>query len=290
MNIQKYQAFITVVEQGSLTKAAEELGCTQSAVSHSISGLEEELGFALLKRSRAGIRLTGEGERMISPVRDLLGSAERLKQTASSIRGLESGTVRIGAFTSVAVHWLPAVLKEFQQDYPRVDFRLLNGDYHDVEQWLQDGSIDIGFVNVPCALDCECIPLMEDRLLAILPKDHKFASYPKFPLVECETEAFITLLETSNHDANKALSAAGIKPNIRFSTKDDYAIIAMVEQGLGISIMPELLLKGRHDNVEIKELVPPSKRIIGLAIPETSKASPATRKFADYIIKWVTEH
>ena len=64
----------------------------------------------------------------------------------------------------------------------------------------------------------------------------------------------------------------------------------MVEQGLGISIMPELLLKGRHDNVEIKELVPPSKRIIGLAIPETSKASPATRKFADYIIKWVTEH
>ena len=290
MNIQKYQAFITVVEQGSLTKAAEELGCTQSAVSHSISGLEEELGFALLKRSRAGIRLTGEGERMISPVRDLLGSAERLKQTASSIRGLESGTVRIGAFTSVAVHWLPAVLKEFQQDFPRVDFRLLNGDYHDVEQWLRDGSIDIGFVNVPCALDCECIPLMEDRLLAILPKDHKFASYPKFPLVECETEAFITLLETSNHDANKALSAAGIKPNIRFSTKDDYAIIAMVEQGLGISIRPELLLKGRHDNVEIKELVPPSKRIIGLAIPETSKASPATRKFADYIIKWVTEH
>ena len=137
----------------------------------------EELGFALLKRSRAGIRLTGEGERMISPVRDLLGSAERLKQTASSIRGLESGTVRIGAFTSVAVHWLPAVLKEFQQDYPRVDFRLLNGDYHDVEQWLQDGSIDIGFVNVPCALDCECIPLMEDRLLAILPRGSRFENF-----------------------------------------------------------------------------------------------------------------
>ena len=185
MNIQKYQAFITVVEQGSLTRAAEELGCTQSAVSHSINSLEEELGFALLKRSRAGIKLTGEGERMVPAVRDLLGSAERLKQTASAIRGLESGTVRIGAFTSVAVHWLPALLKEFQQDYPRVDFKLLNGDYHDVEQWLQDGSIDIGFVNVPCALDCECIPLMEDRLLAILPRGSRFENYPKFPLVEC---------------------------------------------------------------------------------------------------------
>ena len=79
------------------------------------------------------------------------------------------------------------------------------------------------------------------------------------------------------------------QPNIKFSTKDDYAIIAMVEQGLGISIMPELLLRGRHDNVVIKELVPPSKRTIGLAIGETSSQSPATRKFADYIIKWVKE-
>lgn len=288
--ISKYEALAKVVELGSLTKAAEALGCTQSAVSHAISNLESEFGFAILKRSRAGVRLTSEGERIMPPVRGMLNYEEQLKQTVSAIRGLDFGTVRIGAFTSVAVHWLPSVIKEFQSDYPNVDIKLLNGDYHDVEQWIIEGSVDLGFVNVPADLGCECVPLMEDRLLAILPRDHKFASYPKFPLVECETEAFITLLETSNHDANKALSAAGIKPNIRFSTKDDYAIIAMVEQGLGISIMPGLLLKGRHDDVVIRELVPPSKRTIGLAIPETSKASPATRRFADYIVKWVTEH
>ena len=288
--ISKYEALAKVVELGSLTKAAEALGCTQSAVSHAISNLESEFGFAILKRSRAGVRLTSEGERIMPPVRGMLNYEEQLKQTVSAIRGLDFGTVRIGAFTSVAVHWLPSVIKEFQSDYPNVDIKLLNGDYHDVEQWIIEGSVDLGFVNVPADLGCECVPLMEDRLLAILPRDHKFASYPKFPLVECETEAFITLLETSNHDANKALSAAGIKPNIRFSTKADYAIIAMVEQGLGISIMPELLLKGRHDDVVIRELVPPSKRTIGLAIPETSKASPATRRFADYIVKWVTEH
>ena len=288
--ISKYETLAKVVELGSLTRAAEALGCTQSAVSHAINGLEKEFGFAVLTRSRAGVHLTADGERIMPSIRGMLNYEEQLKQTVSAIRGLDFGTVRIGAFTSVAVHWLPGVIKEFQRDYPNVDIKLLNGDYHDVEQWIMEGSVDLGFVHVPAGLGCECVPLMEDRLLAILPKDHKFASYPKFPLVECETEAFITLLETSNHDANKALSAAGIKPNIRFSTKDDYAIIAMVEQGLGISIMPELLLKGRHDNVEIKELVPPSKRIIGLAIPETSKASPATRKFADYLIKWVTEH
>ena len=289
MNIQKYQAFMAVVEQGSLTRAAEELGCTQSAVSHCISSLEEELGFALLKRGRAGARLTNEGERLAPAVRNLLNSAEQLKQTASAIRGLDSGTVRIGAFTSVAVHWLPPVLKEFQRDYPKVDLRLLNGDYHDVEQWLQDGSIDVGFVGMPCGVDCECIALMEDRLLAILPKGSRFEHYPKFPLVECETEPFISLLQSSDHDARRALDAAGVRPNVRFYTKDDYAVIAMVEQGLGISIMPELLLKGRNDNVQILPLIPEAKRTIGIAIAAGSKAGPATRRLADYVVRCVTE-
>ena len=287
MNLAKYEALMAVVETGSLTRAGENLGCTQSAVSHSIDSLEKELGFALLIRSRAGVHLTDEGERLIPAIRNLLSSAEQLNQTAASIRGLDSGTVRIGTFTSVGVHWLPGVLKEFQRDYPNVDFKLLNGDYHDVEQWLEDGSIDVGFVNVPSAADCECIPLMEDRLLAILPKHSRFDSYPKFPLVECETEPFISLLESSDHDARRALDAAGVKPNVRFYTKDDYAIIAMVEQGLGISIMPELLLKGRHDELRILPLIPEAKRVIGIAIAAGDKAGPATRKFVDYVVKYV---
>ena len=289
MNLTKYEILSAVVEQGSLTLAARALGCTQSAVSHSIDSLEKELGFSLLKRGRAGVSLTAEGERLMPAVRSLLGSAEQLFQTAASIRGLDTGTVRIGAFTSVAVHWLPGVLKEFQSDYPGVEFTLLNGDYHDVEQWLTDGSVDIGFVTVPCELDCECVPLMEDRLLAILPPDSRFASYPKFPLTECETEPFISLLKSSDHDARRALEAAGVTPNVRFYTKDDYAVLAMVEQGLGMSIMPELLLKGRKDNLLTLPLVPEAKRIIGIAIASGEKAGPATRRFADYVVRYVEE-
>ena len=204
MNLAKYQALLSVVESGSLTAAAAQLGLTQSAVSHSINSLEEELGFAVIKRSRAGVKLTNEGERLLPAVRGLLNSAEQLSQVTAAIRGLDSGLVRIGTFPSVAVHWLPGVLKEFQRDYPRVEFKLLNGDYNDVEQWVRDGSVDIGFVNLPSPLDCECIPLMEDRLMAILPKDSRFASYPKFPLVECETEPFISLLKSSDHDARRS--------------------------------------------------------------------------------------
>ena len=145
VNVAKYRTLAAAVELGSLTKAAERMGCTQSAVSHSIESLEKELGFSLIRRSRAGVSLTAEGEKLWPGVTGLLNSAERLSQLASSIRGLDSGLVRIGAFTSVAVHWLPSVLKEFQTDFPNVEFRLLNGDYNDVEQWLSDGSVDIGF-------------------------------------------------------------------------------------------------------------------------------------------------
>lgn len=289
MTLAKYQALLSVVEQGSFTRAAEELECTQSAVSHSIDSLERELGFALVRRSRAGVRLTGEGERLMPAVRNLLNSAEQLKQTVSDIRGLNEGTVRIGAFTSVAVHWLPGVLKAFQADFPRVEFMLKNGDYYDVEQWLLDGSIDVGFVNVPCALNCECIPLMEDRLLAVLPLGSRFESYPRFPLTECENEPFISLLESSDQDSRRALEAAGVKPNVRFYTKDDYAIIAMVENGLGMSIMPELLLKGRTERVRVLPVIPEAKRTIGLAIAAGDRAGPATRRFADYVVKFVTE-
>ena len=284
MNTVKYETFLKTVECGSLTLAAETLGCTQSAVSHSIASLESELGFPLITRNRGGVKLTDEGERLMPAVRTLLSGAEQLKQTVSSIRGLHAGTVRIGAFTSVAVHWLPPILKRFQQDYPNVEFRLLNGDYHDVNRWIQDGSVDIGFVNMPTSLDCECITLMEDRLLAIVPKNSHFASYPKFPLIECETEPFISLLESSDHDARRALESAGVRPNVRFYTKDDYAIIAMVEQGLGISIMPDLLLKGRHDHLVALPLQPDSVRTIGLAVASNG---PATRKFAEYVVDFV---
>ena len=285
--VTKLRALMSAVENGSFKAAAESLGCTQSAVSHMISSLEEELGFRLLRRGRSAVRLTDEGERLLGAARSLLSAEEQLRQTAASIRGLDQGTVRIGAFTSVAVHWLPPVLKEFQRDYPNVEFKLLNGDYHDVNEWLSDGSVDIGFVALPCELKCETITLMEDRLLAILPKDSRYASYPRFPLTECEREPFISLLQSSDHDARRALEAAGVKPNVRFYTKDDYAIIAMVEQGLGMSIMPELLLKGRHDELLTLPLVPEAKRTIGIAFAVGSHPGPATQRFCDYVVRYV---
>lgn len=287
MSMNKYEALVSAVELGSLTKAAEAMGVTQSAVSHMISSLEAEFGFSLLRRGRSGAFLTTEGEKVIPAVRGILNHSEQLSQIVASIRGVETGTVRIGAFTSVAVHWLPGMIKEFQQDYPNVELRLMNGDYHDVEQWLEEGSADLGFVALPANPDFKTTALVEDRMLAIVPKDHRLAAFPQLPLGEVANEPFISLLESSNQDVRRTLEKVGVMPNTRFTTKDDYAIIAMVEQGLGISIMPELLLSGRSDNVCVMPLSPPASRIIGLAIPGAERAGPATLRFADYVVDWV---
>ena len=287
MDLKKYRMFLQVLEAGSLTRAAERLGCTQSAVSHAIQTLEKELGFPLMRRSRGGVRLTEAGEALLPSVRGLLNAAEHLRQSADGIRGLETGTIRIGTFTSVAVHWLPGMIKAFRQDYPGVELRIMSGDYHDVEQWLSQGAVDLGFVSLPCGADCRCIPLAEDKILAVLPRDHRFASLPRFPLAMAGDEPFISLLEASDQDLRRALDSVGVTPNIVMQTKDDYAIIAMVENGLGISIMPELLLRGRSDNVRVMELAPPASRRIALAVPEALPPGPAAARFVQYAEAWV---
>lgn len=289
MDTKKYAVFAKTVELASLTRAARELGLTQSGVSHIIAAVEDELELPLLKRTRAGARLTPDGEKLMPHIRELLRQEELLHQAAVRLRTLVSGKVRIGTFTSVATHWLPAMMMRFQQEYPQVDFRLFNGDYHDVDTWISDGSVDVAFIALPTKHKCRCIPLYEDALMAVLPKGHPLAAQDACRVEDVAREPFITLLEASNHDARRALSAVGKKPSIRFETKDDYAAIAMVRQGLGVSIMPSLLLRGNNEGVEIRPIDPPASRTIALAVPSETPG-PAAARFAEFTAQWVAEN
>ena len=289
MSIKQYEAFVKIVEVGSLTRAAEELGCTQSGVSHMIAALEEDFGFVLLRRSRAGVQLTEEGRRVLPSIRGLLTYHEQLSQVVSEVHGLRAGTVRVAAFSSVAVHWLPGMLRSFQMTYPHIEFKLLNGDYHDIEQWLSEGAADLGFVTLPVRSGWTAVPLAEDPLVAILPQGHPLARAGRFPLAAAATEPMIGLLESSDHDLRRILAPAGLRPNVRFTTKDDYAIIAMVENGLGVSILPQLLLRGQGRSVAALPLDPPATRSIGLAVPDPARLSPAGRAFARHICTWVRQ-
>ncbi len=227
MDTKKYEVLEKTVELSSLTKAAQELGLTQSGVSHMLAAIEAELQLPLLKRTRTGARLTPEGEQMMPYIHEIVRQEKLLRQAAAALHTLVTGKIRIGTFTSVATHWLPAMMMQFQQAYPQVDFQLFNGDYHDIDTWLGAGSVDLAFTTLPARPGCSCVPLYEDALAAVLPKGHPLAAGPVCPVEELAKEPFISLLESSNHDVRRAFRALSVKPNIRFETKDDYAVIAM---------------------------------------------------------------
>ena len=166
MDTKKYEAFEKTVELQSLTKAAQELGLTQSGVSHMLSAIEAELQLPLLKRTRTGARLTPEGEQMMPYIHEIVRQERLLRQAAERLHTLVTGKIRIGTFTSVATHWLPAMMMQFQKEHPQVDFQLFNGDYHDIDTWLGDGSVDLAFTTLPARPGCRCTPLYEDALAA----------------------------------------------------------------------------------------------------------------------------
>ena len=286
MSLKKYEAFVRTVELGSLTKAAQSLGSTQSRISHILNDLEEEYGFRLMHRSRGGIELTEAGRLLLPKMQAIVQKEQELSECVAEIRNADAGTVRLGVFTSVAVHWLPGMIRSFQSAHPRAQLEMRSGDYHDVEQWLREGSVDLGFITLPGPAEVETIPLAEDPLVAILPKGHRLAALSQIPIEELGEDPFISLLQSSAHDIHRAMDNAGIRPNIKYTTKDDYAILAMVEQGLGISIVPQLLIRGRSQNLEVRPLIPGASRTIALAIPQ-GEALPVVRAFAETAVQWL---
>ncbi|WP_379148581.1 LysR family transcriptional regulator [Paenibacillus sp. sgz500992] len=290
MSITKYEVFLKVVELGSLTKAADVLGFTQSGISHTISSLEMEFGFSLLVRNRSGVKLTVNGEQVVQPIREILKWNEQLKQQVADIHGLETGTITIGTFTSVSVHWLPGMIKEFRKEYPYIEFKLMEGGYLEIEQWIEAGVVDCGFISLPTRDKFEVFPLKQDRMLAILSQDHPLSKAPYMPLAQMAYEDFIIQKAGSDYDARRVFERAGIQPNIKFTAGDDYAIIAMVENGLGISVLPEMVISRQNHNVAMLELEERSFRSLGIAVHSMKYASPATRRFLKHVQIWLKDY
>lgn len=283
MNTHKYLAFVKAVEYGSFTKAAEALHYTQSGISRMISDLEKEWGVALLERGRAGVRLTSDGEKLLPQIRRICNEHEVLVLQVEDLHGLQSGLIRIGTFSSVATHWIPNMIKAFRKDYPKIDFELLLGDYTEIENWILEGRVDFGFVRLPTKAELDTVFLEEDRLLVVIPRDHWLAGCDKFPIGELSSAAFLLLEKGANVEISEIFEHHHISPRVDLKTWDDYAIMSMVESGLGISILPELILRRIPYQIVAKELEVPAFRNIGIAMREKESLSLAVKRFLEYL-------
>ena len=282
-NLLKYRAFVQTVESGSFTKAAKELNYAQSSVSKMIADLEKEWGVTLLERNRKGLYLTSSGEQILPYVRTVLQDFQKLEGYIDQLHGVQTGTVRIGTFASVAINWLPNIFAEFQRDYPGIDCEMFLGDYEEVEQWIEEGRVDCGFIRMPSTTKLDTILLKEDAYKVVLPMGHPLAALEKINIKKLDKQPFFLLEQGGKTEVTELLEKNQVHPNIRFTTWEDFAIMSMVEKGLGISILPEMILQRIPYKIEIRPLEEPYYRKICIAMKNGKRITPTTQKFIEYL-------
>ena len=283
MNVSKYLAFVTTVECGSFTRAAEKLNYSQSGISRMIGDLEHEWSLSLLERGRTGVSLTSDGERLLPYARSLCAEYRRLQMQVDELRGVQSGLIRIGTISSIATHRLPGVIKRFQSSYPGIDYELLLGDYGEIESWVRDGSVDCGFTSLPDESDLDIVSIESDRFMAVLPKGHPLAELDVVPIASLCTESFMLLEKAGTHEISGLFAANGLSPRVHFTTWDDYAIMSMVECGLGVSMLPELILRRNPYDIVIRPTDKTAVRRLGIMLRDRSSSSAALRAFLEAI-------
>ena len=284
MTLLTYQVFKTVADIGSFHKAADILGLTPSAISHTISNMESELGFSVLTRSKSGITLTNYGEHLLPYVNAVLNSDESLQQTIAEMNGLKTGKVKIGVFSSVCTNWLPDILSSFQKKYDQIVIEVFQGTYEDVADWIKTGVVDLGFLSVSSAKDIPIEPLYKDPLLCVLPKGAKKSGTKEYmDIEEMRNHQFVTQRESTDADIQNFLKENKLSIQSNYHVVDDLSTIKLVEKGFGICLMPELVMNDIPYEVDCYPLEEKAYRIIGLAALNPAVMAPAVRTFYNHV-------
>ncbi len=280
----RYELFLKVVEYGNITKCAEAVHYTQAGVSHAIAALEKEAGFTLLSRSATGVALTENGRRLIAPIQALVNDQHALAQSINQIGGVVAGTLRIGTFTSVSMQWLPRIITDFTARYPDVEFDLQAGDYDQIDEMLHTGKVDCGFLVEPVSSGLSFTPLYHDPMLALLPHNHRLTRKRTLKLDDLLDEPLIIPAQGSDNDINAVLATTQKPARVRYVLNDDFSVLSMVEEGLGVAIMPELILKSCKSNPAVRALRPARWRTIGIASLPREGISVLAQTFIDYLV------
>ncbi len=285
MKLSQLRILVAVAEQETFSDAALHLDMSQSAVSHSISALEDHLGVMLFSRGRYGARLTPVGDRIVNHARTILQQAEAITQEAELARGLKGGQVRIASFRSIAIHLLPDAIAQFKQHYPDIAVNLSEHDnYRQVEKALRAGRADIGFTLLPTSDEFDTWEILENAYVALFPPAFKpagaqitWAELAQHPLIMPPAER-IMMRDVYDH-----VQAHGYRLNVVSEVETDTTIVNLVAQGLGATILPRLAAEPIPPQVQVFALPVPLVRVIGAAVLGEALHMPAIYAFLDVL-------
>lgn len=289
MDAKKLEILMTAVDLGSFSRASEVVGYTQSGLTHLVNSLEREIGFPLIVRSHNGISLTEQGRELMPDIRQFLQANASLENRIQGIREKQMETIRIAAYASIAMFWMPEILYRFRRICPNVDVDLRMVD-HALEPYelLQDGKTDVIFASKQNYGTCEWTPLYHELLYAILPKDYPLKSPTEFPLKEFEGKEFLMPYGRFDIDVHAAFKREGVKANEQTVYVDDETVIRMVGKGLGISMMSELMIRGNTDDVLCIPVAPKSIRELGMGTEKGVELSESVRRLKECVVEYTS--
>ncbi|MER5642611.1 LysR family transcriptional regulator [Kitasatospora sp. NPDC002227] len=279
MKISQCTVFVAIADTGSFTNAAKALAISQSAVSHSIAGLESSLGVALMTRDRGGVRLTEAGRRVLTHARALLLHAEQMRQAASVQPVPASASIRIGTSQSFAARLLPRLLTEYRARLPHVEISLREGTDRQITDWLRGYAVDIGIVTLPKE-NLTTIPLLRDEMFAVLPGGHPLAGSTELEVHELLDKHFIMPVGDSEPILRTVFRTVGREPVVRYRVQEVNALLAMVAEGHGVTVVPELALPAvLPEGLRVIPFTPRIHRHLGIGVRTVARNSPTVAAF-----------
>ena len=283
MDTMKIKAVLAAVEHGSFSRAAEEFSYTPSAFSHMMSALEESLGVRLFDRSTTGVTLSAEGRALLPQMQALLESEGALERAAGELARMKKYELRIATYSSISRNLLSAPLKGFRRAYPNIKLSIRVAD--DLTGFLEKDLADIIFADDQVFSKCEWSPILEDRYFAVAPcewlgerESITQEELYRYPHIYTDDQYLAHVFEKER-----------FRELITFKSEDDFAVIDMVKEGMGIAVLPELVLRHCSAPVSILELSPTVTRTLGFAYKHARGESFALKRFIRYLKETLTE-
>lgn len=286
MNTQKIRILLTAIDKGSLTKAGHALGYTQSYLTQLMKAFEDEVGFPLLIKTNRGVEPTQEARALLPSMRRLLEIEEQFDQEVAELQGLRKGTIRIGTYVSTSVYWVPQIIEYFRNNYPQVIFQIEELGHDEMIDRLTEGSLDIALMSYPGdKVSIDFIPVLEDPMLLVFPPGHELSKYDYVPVDKLKDHPFIMTYKSYDTDPHRVFEDAGFFPEVRYYSRDDFAVLSMVQRGLGLAILPELTINEFPGNYDTRMLDPEAYRTLGVGIRSYDYAGPLAKFVIKYIMK-----
>ena len=277
------QVLVTAIDSGSYTRAGEILGYTQSNLTQMMKAFEDEAGFPLLIKTKRGVEPTQEALQLLPAMRSMIAQEEKFYQEIDGIRGIRRGRIRIGTFVSTSTSWLPQLLAYFQENYPDVVFEVQETGQDDMERGLLDGSLDLTLMSRPDKSSVDFIPLLEDPLLVVFSDKYDLSGYDYVPVRELANHPMIMTYQSYDRDVRRIFDEAGFEPDVKYYFRDDFAVLTTVQYGLGIAVLPELIVEKFPGNYESRMLEPEAYRTLGIGVRALKEAGPLARFVIDFL-------